>query len=69
MPNILELERRAEMVPVIFNNNYENQGQRNAATFMNLLGTAGPVHIGQQLLLQVIAVDILQELSIRPRTS
>jgi uncharacterized protein YecE (DUF72 family) len=51
VPNILELERRAEMVQVIFNNNYEDQGQRNAATLMSLLGTPSSVGKGQQRLL------------------
>ncbi|ABE42489.1 hypothetical protein [Polaromonas sp. JS666] len=45
MPSILDLERRAELVQVqvqvqvqvIFNNNYEDQGQRNATTLMNML--------------------------------
>lgn len=37
VPEILSLERRAELVQVIFNNNFEDQGQRNAATLMNML--------------------------------
>lgn len=37
VPSILDLERRAELVQVIFNNNYEDQGQRNATTSMNML--------------------------------
>ena len=37
VPEILSLERRAELVQIIFNNNYEDQGQRNAATLMNML--------------------------------
>ena len=37
VPGILDLERRAELVQVIFNNNYQDQGQRNAATLMNML--------------------------------
>ncbi|MFC5520318.1 DUF72 domain-containing protein [Polaromonas jejuensis] len=40
IPSIRELERRAELVQVIFNNNYQDQGQRNAATLMRLLGDA-----------------------------
>ena len=31
IPSIRELERRAELVQVIFNNNYQDQGQRNSA--------------------------------------
>lgn len=38
VPSIMELERRAELVQVIFNNNYEDQGQRNAGSVMRLLG-------------------------------
>ena len=37
VPAIVSLERRAELVQVIFNNNFEDQGQRNAATLMNML--------------------------------
>ena len=37
VPDIVSLERRAELVQVIFNNNYEDQGQRNATTLMNML--------------------------------
>jgi uncharacterized protein YecE (DUF72 family) len=37
VPDILSLERRAELVQVIFNNNYEDQGQRNATTLMKML--------------------------------
>lgn len=49
--NILELERRVDLVQVIFNNNYEYQGQRNAATLMGLLGALFPSRFGQQSLL------------------
>ena len=37
VPDIVSLERRAELVQVIFNNNYEDQGQRNATALMNML--------------------------------
>jgi len=37
VPSILDLERKAELVQVIFNNNYQDQGQRNAAALMNML--------------------------------
>lgn len=38
VPEILELEKRVDQVQVIFNNNYEDQGPRNAATLRALLG-------------------------------
>jgi uncharacterized protein YecE (DUF72 family) len=34
-----ELSRQAEITQVIFNNNYEDQGQRNGRETINLLGT------------------------------
>ncbi len=37
IPDIRALERRVEMLQVIFNNNKEDQGQRNARTLMDLL--------------------------------
>ncbi len=37
VPDIQALERRVEMMQVIFNNNKEDQGQRNSATLMELL--------------------------------
>ncbi|WP_198141059.1 DUF72 domain-containing protein [Polaromonas sp. JS666] len=37
VPGIRDLDRKAELVQVIFNNNYQDQGQRNAATLMNRL--------------------------------
>lgn len=37
VPCIRSLEKRVEMLQVIFNNNYEDQGQRNAATLMGML--------------------------------
>jgi uncharacterized protein YecE (DUF72 family) len=38
VPDILALEPRVDLVQVIFNNNFEDQGQRNAAALMRLLG-------------------------------
>jgi uncharacterized protein YecE (DUF72 family) len=39
---IRQLAQRASLVQVIFNNNNEDQGQRNATTLMGLLGVAQP---------------------------
>ncbi|MGJ7523758.1 DUF72 domain-containing protein [Variovorax sp. LT1P1] len=38
VPQIRELEQRVEVLQVIFNNNREDQGQRNARTLMDILG-------------------------------
>ncbi len=38
MPRVRELERRADTVHVLFNNNYEDWGIRNARRMMQLLG-------------------------------
>lgn len=37
VPKLKELDRRAGLVQVVFNNNYEDQGQRNGRTLMKLL--------------------------------
>jgi uncharacterized protein YecE (DUF72 family) len=37
IPNIRALERRVEMLQIIFNNNYQDQGQRNALAMIDLL--------------------------------
>jgi uncharacterized protein YecE (DUF72 family) len=43
---ILQLARQVKETHVVFNNNHEDQGQRNARTLMGLLGEAalGPAH-------------------------
>jgi uncharacterized protein YecE (DUF72 family) len=38
--SVMELSRKVEVFHVIFNNNNEDQGQRNARTMMRLLGAA-----------------------------
>ena len=37
MPRLKAVERRVELLQVIFNNNYEDQGQRNARALVGLL--------------------------------
>jgi uncharacterized protein YecE (DUF72 family) len=37
VPRLRNLERRVEMLQVVFNNNYEDQGQRNGRALINLL--------------------------------
>lgn len=37
VPKLKELDRRVDMVQVVFNNNYEDQGQRNGRALMQLL--------------------------------
>lgn len=37
VPRMRDLERRVEMLQVVFNNNYEDQGQRNARSLLQLL--------------------------------
>jgi len=37
VPKLKALERRVELLQVVFNNNYEDQGQRNGRALMNLL--------------------------------
>jgi uncharacterized protein YecE (DUF72 family) len=37
VPRLKELERRVELLQVIFNNNYEDQGQRNGRALLKLL--------------------------------
>ena len=37
-PAIVELAKNVQMLQIIFNNNHEDQGQRNARTMMELLG-------------------------------
>ena len=53
VPNILALERHAEMGQVIFSNHYEDQGQRNASTLMSLLGMPSPVGMGQPIAVNI----------------
>jgi uncharacterized protein YecE (DUF72 family) len=38
VPQLKALDRRVDMVQVVFNNNYEDQGQRNGRMLMKLLG-------------------------------
>lgn len=40
VPRIRELAKRVGAMHVVFNNNFEDQGQRNARTLMRLLGTS-----------------------------
>lgn len=40
VPRLKELDRRVGLVQVVFNNNYEDQGQRNGRALMKLLHTA-----------------------------
>jgi uncharacterized protein YecE (DUF72 family) len=40
VPRLKELDRRVGMVQVVFNNNYEDQGQRNGRALMKLLHQA-----------------------------
>jgi uncharacterized protein YecE (DUF72 family) len=42
VPQVLDLARRVQRVHVIMNNNLEDQGVRNARTFMDLLARADP---------------------------
>lgn len=39
VPKLKALESRVEMLQVVFNNNYEDQGQRNGRALINLLST------------------------------
>ncbi|HKR37346.1 MAG TPA: DUF72 domain-containing protein [Steroidobacteraceae bacterium] len=41
VPQVLALARRVQRVHVIMNNNLEDQGVRNARTFIDLLARAG----------------------------
>ncbi len=41
--HIRRLAEKVERVQVVFNNNHEDQGQRNAGTLMGMLGLARPV--------------------------
>ena len=38
VPQLRALERRVDLLQVVFNNNYEDQGQRNGRTLIRLLG-------------------------------